>query len=57
MSLSVTDDGVGFDPDGHHEGFGLLGMRERAQRIGARLVVTSAAGQGSRIETLLPAHA
>jgi signal transduction histidine kinase len=57
VSLTVTDDGVGFDPDGHHEGFGLLGMRERAQRIGARLVVTSAPGQGTRIETLLPIHA
>ena len=56
VSLSVTDDGVGFDPDGHHEGFGLLGMRERAQRIGARLVVTSAPGQGTRVETVLPAH-
>ena len=56
VSLSVTDDGVGFDPDAHHEGFGLLGIRERAQRIGARLSVTSAAGHGTRIETLLPAH-
>jgi signal transduction histidine kinase len=35
VSLSVADDGVGFDPEGRHEGFGLLGMRERAERIGA----------------------
>ena len=57
VTLAVADDGIGFDPDGHHEGFGLLGMRERAQRIGARLVVTSVPGQGTRIETLLPTHA
>ena len=57
VSLSVTDDGAGFDPEAHHEGFGLLGIRERAQRIGARLVVTSAPGHGTRIETLLAAHA
>jgi signal transduction histidine kinase len=54
VSLIVTDDGIGFDPDGHHEGFGLLGMRERAERIGARLMVTSVHGQGTRVETLLP---
>jgi signal transduction histidine kinase len=57
VSLSVSDDGIGFDPDGHHEGFGLLGMRERAERIGARLVVTSGPGRGTRIETLLQTHA
>jgi signal transduction histidine kinase len=55
--LAVTDDGVGFDPEGHHEGFGLVGMRERAQRIGASLAVTSAPGAGARIETVLPAPA
>ena len=45
---------AGFDPDAHHEGFGLLGMRERAQRIGARLTVTSERARGTRVETLLP---
>jgi signal transduction histidine kinase len=57
VSLSVADDGAGFDPDAHHEGFGLLGIRERAQRIGARLLVASAPGHGTRIETLLPVQA
>jgi len=57
VSLSVADDGVGFDPDGRHDGFGLLGMRERAERIGARLLVRSRAHAGSRVETLLPRSA
>jgi signal transduction histidine kinase len=57
VSLSVADDGVGFDPDARHDGFGLLGMRERAERIGARLVVQSRARGGSRVETLLPRSA
>lgn len=56
VSLCVSDDGIGFDPDARHEGFGLLGMRERAERIGARLLVSSTRGQGSRVETLLPRH-
>jgi signal transduction histidine kinase len=51
VSLSISDDGVGFDLDAHHEGFGLLGMRERAERIGARLIVSSTPGCGSRVET------
>jgi signal transduction histidine kinase len=54
LRLSVADDGVGFDPAARHEGFGLQGMRERAQRIGAQLVVASRLGGGSRIETVLP---
>jgi signal transduction histidine kinase len=31
------------------EGFGLLGMSERAERIGAQLTIRSQAGQGTEI--------
>jgi signal transduction histidine kinase len=38
--LTIHDDGVGFDPqavgDGH---YGIIGMRERAQKIGAQLAI------------------
>ncbi len=54
VTLSISDDGVGFDPRAHHDGFGLLGMRERAQSIGARLLVSSSPAQGSRVETVIP---
>jgi signal transduction histidine kinase len=54
VTLSVADDGVGFDPDGHYEGFGLLGMRERAERIGARLVVSSGPMRGTCVQTVIP---
>ncbi len=54
VSLSVADDGSGFDPRDHHDGFGLVGMRERAERIGARLLVSSRPGHGTRIETIMP---
>jgi signal transduction histidine kinase len=56
VRLCVADDGVGFDPAAGHEGFGLHGMRERAQRIGAQFIVGSRPGLGSRIETVLPLH-
>lgn len=53
IRLSVEDDGTGFDMGenpsrpGH---FGFLGMRERAEKIGGRFVVSSSAGTGTRIE-------
>jgi signal transduction histidine kinase len=55
VKLEVTDDGVGFTvpksptdfaPSGH---FGLLGIRERADLIGARLELESEAGSGTRL--------
>jgi len=59
IKLEVTDDGIGFSvpksptdfaPSGH---FGLLGMRERADLIGARLEVQSEAGRGTRLSVRL----
>ena len=58
VRLSVTDDGRGFavDPDFRTYGghWGLLGMRERASQIGARLSVQSTPGQGTKIVLLIP---
>jgi signal transduction histidine kinase len=54
VHLCVADDGVGFDPEERHEGFGILGMRERAERIGAQFLVVSTPGLGSRVETVVP---
>jgi PAS domain S-box-containing protein len=58
VRLSVTDDGRGFavDPDFRAYGghWGLLGMRERASQIRARLAVRSAPGQGTEILLLVP---
>jgi signal transduction histidine kinase len=56
--LTVRDDGTGFDPSGAFAGarghFGLLGMRERARRMGGEISVTSAAGQGTTVEARVP---
>ncbi|MDQ6858185.1 MAG: GAF domain-containing sensor histidine kinase [Chloroflexota bacterium] len=60
VAVTVTDDGAGFDmqtmaataeANGH---FGLVGMRERAEAVGGRLVVRSAAGQGTTVEATIP---
>ena len=58
LKLVIHDDGPGFDPVAvrRRARLGLIGMRERAQRIGARWTLHSTPGQGTRIEVLLPSH-
>lgn len=60
VTLQVIDNGKGFEvpkspaefaPGGH---FGLLGLYERAELIGARLDIQSSPGQGSRITVHAP---
>lgn len=50
LRLTIEDDGTGFDPDGPHPGhFGLVGLREQAQLIGADLQIDSRPHHGTRI--------
>jgi signal transduction histidine kinase len=58
VSLQITDDGAGFTPennagprDGH---FGLLGISERAQRLGGKLTINSTPGTGTAIRVEIP---
>jgi PAS domain S-box-containing protein len=59
--MIVEDDGVGFDPAktgaSAAQGFGLLGMQERAALIGASLQIESAAGKGTTILVRMAAAA
>ena len=56
--LTISDDGRGFDPaasqpvPGPH--FGLLGMRERAGKIGASLTIESTPASGCVVTVILP---
>ena len=54
VSLVVTDDGKGFDPDQDDEGLGLAGMHDRVRLLGGRLVVESRPGGPSRVAATLP---
>jgi two-component system NarL family sensor kinase len=56
----VTDDERGFDvpenpaefaPEGH---YGLLGMHERAELVGAQLNIRSSPGEGTRLIVSIP---
>ena len=56
VRLSVRDDGLGFDQttvetNGH---FGLIGMRERTERIGGKLGIVSSPGNGTEIIVDVP---
>lgn len=50
LSLTIADDGSGFDPssvpDGH---FGLRGMRERTELVGGALAIESKPGHGTTV--------
>ncbi len=58
--LVVRDDGCGIDPNllraGREGHWGLCGMRERSERIGAHLNVWSRAETGTRVEMSVPGH-
>jgi signal transduction histidine kinase len=49
VRLEIADDGRGFDPLQVVGGYGLGDMRERAERLGGRLEISSAPGKGTRI--------
>ena len=55
IEISVSDDGVGFDPGAAQPGFGVLGMRERVAMVGGSLELTSAPGTGTTMRAVIPA--
>jgi len=58
LSLSVQDDGCGFIAAAQalpaHGRYGLVGMRERAKRLGGELGVDSAPGEGTTVVVQVP---
>ena len=54
LSLTIGDDGGGFDPSAVQRGYGLRSMRERAEALGADLEVRSCHGGGATVELRLP---
>jgi ligand-binding sensor domain-containing protein/two-component sensor histidine kinase len=58
LQLRVRDDGQGFDPPGTFSflggHFGILGMRERAARLGGKFVLASRPGSGTQVEVSVP---
>jgi signal transduction histidine kinase len=54
VSLRVRDDGRGFDPQALRDGYGLVGMRARATRVGGAVSLTAAPGAGVAVRFDVP---
>jgi signal transduction histidine kinase len=58
LRLRIRDNGTGIDPQvvqaGREGHWGLQGMRERAQHIGAQLEIWSQAGAGTEVDLSIP---
>jgi signal transduction histidine kinase len=59
LSMSIIDDGCGFDVDASLEAqsYGLLSMRERARMCGGNLSIESAPGFGTTVSLIIPSGA
>ena len=55
LHFTVEDDGCGFDPhQSRRHSLGLLGMVERAEIAGGKLVIESQPGNGTRVVSVFP---
>jgi ligand-binding sensor domain-containing protein/signal transduction histidine kinase len=58
LRVEIEDDGRGFDPsiiassNGHH--YGLIGMRERVERLGGEFHITTSPGKGTQVRLRIP---
>ncbi len=54
LALEVEDHGKGFSANASHQGIGLVGMRERAELIGATLELSQRDGGGTALKLTVP---
>jgi PAS domain S-box-containing protein len=57
IELRLADDGRGFDLRTANDGFGLIGMKERVERMGGKFIIRSTPGKGTEIQVTLMAVA
>jgi signal transduction histidine kinase len=56
VTVTVEDNGVGFDAAPVRRGLGLLGIRERVSHFQGKVHIDSAPGKGTRVTVELPAR-
>jgi signal transduction histidine kinase len=58
LSIDVIDNGTGFEWFGHTPGgsrhYGLIGMKERMEKLGGSFDLDSSPGQGTRVRLRVP---
>ena len=52
IEISITDDGIGFDPYSRDDrgGLGLISMQERIEKLGGNLTIHSEPGEGTQVK-------
>ncbi len=54
INISIKDDGVGFDINENHTGFGLKGIKERLQILEGTMTIDTNYAKGTVFEFLIP---
>lgn len=54
ITLLVEDDGVGFEVNRHHSGYGLVSIADRVELLNGTLEVHSKPGEGTSIRVVVP---
>ena len=54
LEFTVSDDGVGFDPQQQSTGMGLDSMRERTWSLKGEFYIESQSGKGTQVRVILP---
>lgn len=54
VCLTLSDNGIGFDPETARGGYGLQSMRERVTGLGGRLLIQPADGGGTTVHAAVP---
>lgn len=54
LSVTITDDGIGFDINSAKNGIGHKNMRERAAEIKGEFAISSIVGKGTKINLIIP---
>lgn len=54
LTVEITDNGQGFEPEAARMGHGLNNIRERAERLGGNAEILSRAGEGTSVRVRIP---
>ena len=57
LSVTVEDNGIGFDKVNDPEGFGITSIKERVKTLGGTMKIDSESGVGTKVNILIPTKA
>lgn len=54
VSIIISDDGIGFNPNKANKGIGLKNMRARVKELGGSIQINSGKGKGTKVKINIP---